>query len=259
MLHIEMVGKGPLVVLVHGWGMHGGVWLEVAEALATSYTVAIIDLPGHGRSALGDAPFTLDHLVDELVVNVAEPAVWVGWSLGGAVAARLATRAPDRVKGVMLVASSPCFAAKPQWPHGMAEATLAQFAAALAANYKILLDTFVSLQSMGAMDSREQIRLLRDRLFEHGVPDMRALRGGLDILQSLDARDEWAALTVPLWLVYGDRDRIVPSSLVGALRGLLPTARLDVIAGAAHAPFLSHFTEFVALTRRFCERVTRHG
>jgi pimeloyl-[acyl-carrier protein] methyl ester esterase len=45
-LHVETVGSGDDVVLIHGWGMHGGVWSDVRDALAAHYRVHVVDLPG---------------------------------------------------------------------------------------------------------------------------------------------------------------------------------------------------------------------
>ena len=57
-LYFETSGRGRDVVLVHGWGLHGGVWARVAAALADHFTVHQVDLPGHGHSA-SVAPYTL--------------------------------------------------------------------------------------------------------------------------------------------------------------------------------------------------------
>ncbi|KAB2856246.1 MAG: alpha/beta fold hydrolase, partial [Anaerolineae bacterium] len=49
-LYRHTVGSGPDVVLLHGWGMHSGVWEDVVEALLDHHRVAVFDLPGHGYS-----------------------------------------------------------------------------------------------------------------------------------------------------------------------------------------------------------------
>lgn len=49
-LHVETLGSGAPLVLLHGWGMHGGVWAEVAQQLAEEFCVHVVDLPGHGFS-----------------------------------------------------------------------------------------------------------------------------------------------------------------------------------------------------------------
>ena len=60
-LQVERRGDGPDLVLLHGWGMHGGVWDELVPRLAARFRVHVPDLPGHGRSTacgLGSAPGT---------------------------------------------------------------------------------------------------------------------------------------------------------------------------------------------------------
>jgi len=49
-LHLESQGSGAPLLLIHGWGMHGGMWGQVAAQLAQSFTVHSVDLPGHGYS-----------------------------------------------------------------------------------------------------------------------------------------------------------------------------------------------------------------
>ena len=49
-LHVESFGKGASLLLIHGWGMHGGVWDKVAARLAQNFRVLTVDLPGHGLS-----------------------------------------------------------------------------------------------------------------------------------------------------------------------------------------------------------------
>jgi pimeloyl-[acyl-carrier protein] methyl ester esterase len=50
-LHVEVVGDGPPLVLLHGWAMHGGVFAPLVDALRGRYALHLVDLPGHGRSA----------------------------------------------------------------------------------------------------------------------------------------------------------------------------------------------------------------
>ncbi len=71
-LHVERIGSGAPLLLIHGWGMHGGVWDTVAEQLAENFTVHIVDLPGYGFSVEQEAA-TLDAVVDELSASFSEP------------------------------------------------------------------------------------------------------------------------------------------------------------------------------------------
>ena len=58
-LYVHTAGAGPEVVLAHGWGMHSGVWENVAEALIDDCRVTVVDLPGHGYSRGFGAGLTL--------------------------------------------------------------------------------------------------------------------------------------------------------------------------------------------------------
>ncbi|NHZ69836.1 MAG: alpha/beta fold hydrolase, partial [Thermotogales bacterium] len=50
LLHVDVYGAGPDLVLVHGWGMHGGIWSDWAGELSSCFRVWVVDLPGHGNS-----------------------------------------------------------------------------------------------------------------------------------------------------------------------------------------------------------------
>ena len=94
--------------MLHGWGLHGGVFSRVAERLAASHCVHLVDLPGHGASA-PLASFDADAVADLLDQAFPLPAQVVGWSLGGLVAQHWAARHPDKIKSLALVATSPRF------------------------------------------------------------------------------------------------------------------------------------------------------
>ena len=87
-LHVEVVGKGPPLVLLHGWAMHGGVFAPLVARLRDRYTLHIVDLPGHGLSRDCDIPLALDPCVEAIAAHV-PPAPWCGWSLGGLIAGLL--------------------------------------------------------------------------------------------------------------------------------------------------------------------------
>jgi pimeloyl-ACP methyl ester carboxylesterase len=99
-------GHGPSIVLVHGLGSTRAHWLPTARLLARDHTVTLVDLPGHGVSAMPE-PFSLDQAVAALDQSLDElgpgPVVLVGHSLGGLVCAAEAIAHPRRVKALVLV------------------------------------------------------------------------------------------------------------------------------------------------------------
>lgn len=238
-LHVERLGSGPDLVLLHGWGLHGGVWHGLAARLAGSFRLHLIDLPGHGHSR--DVPFEgLDAVVDAIAEYVPEGAGLCGWSLGGLVALRLATRHPSRAAALTLVSTTPCFVRLPGWPHAMARETLEDFAAGLRTEPAKTIRAFVNLNALGGPQARERMRELAALLVERGAPSAQSLGAALAVLHEADLREEISGIDRPATIIHGGRDALVP---VGAGRWLahhLPFARFVEIADAAHLPFVSH-------------------
>ena len=261
-LHVETQGNGAPPLLIHGWGMHGGMWGDVAEQLAKQFRVLAVDLPGHGKSLVSGEwrvesgttsphlPLTtyhlrLDHIVDQLSAQFTEPLTVCGWSLGGQIALRWALREPEKVRRLILVASTPCFVRRSDWEYAMAAETLAQFAAALQQDYAQTLRRFLALQVRGSENERELLATLREVLFSRGEPDMGALQSGLEILRDCDLRSALPGVGQPTLVIAGERDTLTPPQAAQYMAAQIPDARLAVIAGAAHAPFLSHPEEFM--------------
>ena len=93
MLHIESTGKGPDLVMLHGWGMHSAIWTDWAALLAERFRVHLVDLPGHGLSDASTAA-SLDDWAEAVKRVAPEGAWWLGWSLGGLVAMQTARLFP---------------------------------------------------------------------------------------------------------------------------------------------------------------------
>lgn len=253
-LHVEQFGLGPDLVLLHGWGLHSGVFAHLSDALAARHRVTLIDLPGHGRSSAMRGDLTLPGIAEQIAAVSPPRAAWLGWSLGGMIATYIALAVPARVERLIWVASSPRFVTAEHWPHAMEPAVLTGFAQALEHDYRATLERFLSLQvTSGTAEGRETLRVLRALLLQQSPPDLTALHAGLAILQTADLRAQLPALACPLRIILGARDRLVPASVGAAVQQLIPTAHINVMTGAAHAPFLSHPREFLALLVEFLE------
>lgn len=258
-LHVrrhEYAGTGDVgvpLLLIHGWGMHGGMWGDVPEKLARHFPVMAVDLPGHGLSAKGKQLFALDAIVDALSEQFSGPLALCGWSLGGQIAMHWALREPQQVERLVLVSSTPCFAERNDWQFAMPQQTLLQFAADLEKNHAATLRRFLGLQVRGSEGERELLATLRAGLASHGEPDTDALRGGLEILRDLDMRDALPKIRQPALVIAGERDRLTPPRASHYLAQAMPNARAVEIRGAAHAPFLSHRDEFAKMVVDFME------
>jgi len=240
MMHVETQGTGRDVVLVHGWGLHGGVWHDLAARLAAAHRVTVPDLPGHGRSRATDEAFTLEALAESIGRRLAGPATWVGWSLGALVALVAAREFPETVERLVLIGATPCFVQDRDWPHALAAGTLAQFARELETDYDGTLQRFLSLQAGAGEAGRATVRRLRAVLAGRAAPAVPALRAGLRLLAETDLRPRLAQIGAPALVVHGDRDRLAPPGAGEYLAAHLRAARLVAVPGAGHAPFLSH-------------------
>ncbi len=250
-LYVETRGAGAPLVMLHGWGMHGGLWGDAAQQLSQDFEVHCIDLPGHGFSRDMAAPFTLDAVVDALCRQFAMPVTLCGWSLGGMIAQRWAAREPAQIRRLVLVASTPCFTHRENWESGMTRDTLLQFASDLEQNRAATLRRFLALQVRGSERERELLARLRDELFSRGEPHLGSLRGGLNILRDADLRGELAQIWQPALVIAGERDKLTPATASHYMARAMPNARTLQIAGAAHAPFLSHPNNFILHLKNF--------
>lgn len=250
-LYCERQGQGPELVLLHGWGLHGGIWGELPAQLARDFHVMTPDLPGHGRSGIGPGPLTLQSMTDRIVKLIAAPAILVGWSLGGFVAMDAALRHPARVNGLVLVGATPKFVQSPDWSAGMLPEVFAGFAGSLRQDYRGTLQRFLSLQGGSDETGRTLIKRLRYKLFAHGEPSPQALTGGLAILEHSDLRPRLPEIDAPTLIVQGTHDRLVSPSAGEFLARQIRGARLLSVAGAGHAPFLSQPDAFLAALRGF--------
>lgn len=251
-LFVQRIGSGPPLVLVHGWAMNGAVWGELADRLATYNRVFIVELPGHGRSPWSGA-VALDSWAAQVRAEVPAGTVWAGWSLGAAVALQAARQAPEDIAALILISGTPRFVQDANWPNAMVPEVLEQFAELLHKDAGATVTRFLALQVRGADDATATLRRLKKALRALPAPHLEALSVGLDLLRHTDLRANLKRLTLPtLWLL-GERDTLVPAGMGGDLADWMPGAQTAIIAGAGHAPFLSHLPLVMQRCERFLE------
>lgn len=250
----QTVGTGNChLVLLHGWGLNAEVWRCVSEELASQFTLHLVDLPGYGRSR-GFGAMSLDEMAQQVLDAAPQNAVWLGWSLGGLVASKIALDHPGRVSALVTVASSPSFSAQDAWP-GIKPEVLAGFQQQLSEDFQRTVERFLALQTMGTETARQDARTLKQTVLSLPMPDVEVLNGGLEILKTVDLREPLASLAVPHLRIYGYLDGLVPRKVVPLLDDLWPESQSLVVAKAAHAPFISHPGEFSSALSGFIRAV----
>ena len=238
-MHINSIGQGPDLVLVHGWSMHSGVWQPLVDLLAEHFRCHLVDLPGHGQSDWHAGDFELSTLLAKLAEALPETAIWLGWSLGGQVSLAMAKHYPDNVKKLIMLASNPRFVQTDDWPCAMPQEVFETFSASLADDQQLTLQRFIMLQAKGANQPRQVIKQLSEQLAQQHEPHPQALQAGLECLANWDFRNALKTVGCPVQLILAENDHLVPAFLANYAVELQPKLRIDVMPGLGHAPFIS--------------------
>jgi pimeloyl-ACP methyl ester carboxylesterase len=228
-VHYDVMGpvNGPPVVLVHGLSGRAEDWANLAPFLVRAgFRVYLPDLLGHGRS---EQPADFSYSVpDQAAVVVAfldamglQQVDLGGWSMGGWVAQWIAVRHPERVKRLMLF-DTVGIAARPQWNTGLFTPAnvgeLEQLEALLMPNPPNV-PAFISADLLRA--SRENAWVIH-----RALDSMLAGEYATDKLLP--------GLKMPVLILWGAEDRIVPVSEGQTIHSLVPQSKLEVIPGCGH-------------------------
>ena len=249
-MHVETIGGGPPLVLLHGWAMHSGIFGPLIERLRGDFTLHLVDLPGHGFNRDSALPLELEAAAAAVAART-PPAPWLGWSLGGLVALHAAQTRPAAVRGLVMLCASPRFVRGEDWPQGMDPGVFETFASELGRDYRATIDRFLMLEAQGSDHVREELRLLRAQVFAVCEPSAARLAEGLAVLQDSDLRPGLPALRMPSLWIAGRRDRLVFPQAMQAAAAQAPGARFLRIEHGGHAPFLSHGDEVADAVRAF--------
>lgn len=218
--------------------MRGNVFDPLARRLASHRCVTVVDLPGYGASTWQPDIVDLDTLAAAVAEAVPDGAAVLGWSLGGLLALELAGLRD--IEAVILISSTPRFAAADDWRCGVRQQDLEHFRKTLENDPAHCLDDFVVLSARGDRRAAEVLRKLRAI---PSAPHAQALRVGLDILAAADLRAGLTSIDVPAFIVAGGRDSLVPPAAARFMAAKLPRGRLYPMPEAAHAPFIDREAE----------------
>lgn len=237
---VASIGAGPVLNVLHGWGMNAHLFDEWSIQLAQHFQVNLIDIPGHGLNHEQAFPEDLAAVAD-LAKDIPE-GIWLGWSLGGLLALNQALRHPEQVQALIMMCATPCFTSQAHWPHGTDVHVLQQFGQSLQQDVKKTIHTFLALEVMGSPDERAQLRELKAKVFERPLPNVTALTHGLALLRQTDLSSQLKYLQMPsLWLS-GRRDRLVLPAAVEQASHMCG-GEYHMVRGASHAPFIHHEDE----------------
>lgn len=271
----RVVGSGPPLILLHGWGGSSRHWFMTMPAMADMRTIYALDLPGHGQSPALDELSSAERLA-AVVVEFAdvlglESFDLNGHSFGGAVAAYVAADYPDRVRHLVLTS------------FGRMGTDVGELFANL-----VYLQSYVPLQlwhpwlglfrpvqnlwqqSMVNVGQLSTLPWIMARPFLFNMPDDWWILQegyndfvGMDMRSSLEnvfslgnprLRRALSELPVPTLLISGQQDQIVPTILVMSAEQIIPNNTLKLLDHCGHVPMLERPNIYSQVVREFLEK-----
>ena len=224
---VEGPAAGPVVVLVHGLGGRAEDWRNLAPYLAQAgFRVYMPDLLGYGRSERpSDFSYSVPDEAEAVVgffdVLGLKQVDLGGWSMGGGIVQHLAFKHPERVRRLMLFNSVGIYA-KPNWDTRLftptTPAELDQLEALLMPNP----------QPIPGFVARDILRISKQRawVIHRAIATMLTGRDATDALLP--------QLKMPILIVWGAEDRLLPLSLGEKMHQLVPQSKLEVFPGCGH-------------------------
>jgi pimeloyl-ACP methyl ester carboxylesterase len=254
-LNYSEQGSGTPLVLLHGFPLSSAIWREQQARLSDHYRVITPDLRGHGRSPVTDDVYGMELMAADVLALLdaltLPQAVVMGHSMGGYVALAMADRAPGRLSALGIIGSHP----------------FADTEDARQGRYK--LANKVKLEGSGAV-----VEFMLPRLFAPNPPDdetlteqvtalMQATRplGLIGTLQGMAVRPDTstllATLDLPVLLVAGDKDAIVPLARMETMAASLKKGLLATIENAGHMMMMEQPQATTMAIRQFLEELAQ--
>lgn len=235
--------NGAPVILLHGFGGDRKTWMNIQTGLAPHRSSIAFDLPGHGEALdwprIGNAGIAAKAVTQSLEALELTRVHLVGHSMGGAVAALMALRNPERVASMTLLAPG---GFGPEINHRL----LRRYAAATDADtMEILLEQFFGWEfklpkflAVTAAESRARpgaaatLQAIADEIIDGSV-------------QKTLPRNELAALTMPIKVIWGTQDRVLPTRQAHKLPGTVATHIFERVGHMVHLEIPKETTRLI--------------
>lgn len=231
-VHVRQVGEGPSLLLLNGLGAHSAMWRSLEDTL-TGFRIITFDLPGAGQSDTPWKPMSVSSLA-RLAVSVMDhfgldrPDV-LGYSMGGIVAQQMAADAPDRVRRLVLVATTPGIGAV----QGDVKAILNVMSPARYLNTRLYTRTIGTLAGGRARHDEAWVADQGHLRLKH-PPSWRGYLGQLSSIATWSSLPFLSRIEHPVLVLNGGDDPLAPVVNGKLIAHLLPNGRLVVLAGEGH-------------------------
>ncbi|PID56353.1 hypothetical protein CSB45_11765 [candidate division KSB3 bacterium] len=227
----KSMGEGENVFFLHGLGGNIYNWAYQTKYFSETNNVVSLELPGHGRSS-GKGGSAIEYYTDQLVkffdVMAIDNIVIIGHSMGGVVSLDFSFKYPERVKALVLVATSAKFDIPTQK----------------------LMELKNDMESIfGSLEkAKEKMKDIDERLVTN---DMMVLLGDVMAIKKYDGVSHLSELNMPTLVVGGSEDVLAPISHSEQLHANIKNSELQIIENAGHMVMVEAHQEFNAVLEEF--------
>jgi len=257
-------GSGPPLVMLHGIAANSEIWFFTLDEFRSDYTCYAPDLPGHGRSGGRNKPYSINFyvrwfnkLLDEL--EITEPFVLLGSSMGSAIAAAFTERYPDRVKTLILSNGLGVTGDMP-WDSVGTLLPRLPFGLGLIITQKVDPFLYRYLKGQVIVDPLGHARRVVDSMAEvskkSGLwPYISGLRVLLVDFLSRRKRKKFAeklrGIKIPMLITWGRHDGILRVTNARKAMETFPDAELTIFENSAHTPMVDQPEQFNKRVKSF--------
>lgn len=217
--------RSEKLVLLHGFGFDSKIMQPLAEKLRVKYQVTLIDLPGYGKNKHLVAPDNLNDLATMIIPQIPAHAIVIGWSLGGLIALKL-MQSLSRIKKIILLASSPCFIGKDNWP-GVSNKIFDLFSHQMEKDINAGMEIFLYLNVQGLVNEKNDLTILKQQWMQQSTPEKITLLNGLKILKDADLRD----IAKNAHYILSEKDQLINHAIIEHINPL----SASILTGQGHA------------------------
>ncbi len=248
-------GQGIPLVLVHGFPLDHSMWDAQISAMSAHRRVIAPDLRGFGGSQVTPGTVTMEQMADDLAhlldaLEVDEPVVLCGLSMGGYVAFEFWRKYPARLRGLVLC-DTRAAADSPEAARGRMETVEKILAEGMAPLADAMLPKLFAPGTLAQYPNAVAIQR-RQILATSAEGAAAALRG---MAARNDFRDRLSDIQLPALVVVGEHDAISPVEEMRAIAAAIPSAELAVIPAAGHMSPLENPEAFNTALEQFLSRV----
>ncbi len=255
-LHYSETGQGLPLILLHGFPLNSTIWNEQARALGDHCRTIAPDLRGHGQSAVPETTYEMDSMADDVFRLMdtlgIHRATIIGHSMGGYVTLAAWQRDPSRFEALGLIGAH-AWADSDEQRKNRADQVDRVFVEGSAAIAEIMMPRLFAPNVDQTESFIEQTRLIMLATKPMGI---------IGSLRGMAARPDLSAMlpkiSVPVLIIVGDSDQIVPMQRAEAMASALPNAVLATIENAGHMPMLEQPQATALAIRNFLAEIHPH-